>query len=69
MGNWTEEEKRNYAYIDTGYISQNAYLFCASEGLATVARASVDRKALAQKLDLRPDQLIVLAQSVGHPKP
>jgi len=69
MGNWTDEEKRDYAYIDAGYISQNAYLFCASEGLATVARASVDRKALAAKLKLRPDQLIVLAQSVGHSKP
>jgi nitroreductase len=68
MGKWAAEEKRNYAYIDAGYISQNAYLYCASEGLATGARASVDRKALAAKLQLRPDQLIVLAQSVGYPK-
>jgi len=69
MGNWTAEEKRNYAYIDAGYISQNAYLYCASEGLATGARASVDRKALGAKLGLRPDQLVVLAHSVGYPKP
>jgi len=69
MGSWTTEEKRNYAYIDVGYISQNAYLYCAAEGLATVARASVDRQALAEKLNLRPDQLTVLAQSVGHLKP
>jgi nitroreductase len=69
MGKWTPEEKRNYANIDVGYISQNAYLFCASEGLATGARASVDRKALGARLNLRPDQLIVLAQSVGYPKP
>jgi nitroreductase len=69
MGKMTPEEKRNYAGIDVGYISQNAYLFCASEGLVTGARASVDRKALGAKLSLRPDQLIVLAQSVGYPKP
>ena len=69
MGEWTPEEKRNYANIDVGYISQNAYLFCASEGLANGARASVDRKALGPKLNLRSDQLIVLAQSVGYPKP
>jgi nitroreductase len=69
MGKWTPEEKRNYAYIDAGYISQNACLFCASEGLATGARASVDRKALGARLNLKPDQLIVLAQSVGYPKP
>ena len=62
------EAARNAANIDVGYISQNVYLFCASEGLVTGARGSVDRAALGQKLKLRPDQLIVLAQSVGFPK-
>ncbi len=62
------EGARNTANIDVGYISQNVYLFCASEGLVTGARAMVDRKALGEKLKLRPDQLIVLAQSVGYPK-
>jgi len=59
---------RNFANIDVGYISQNVYLFCTSEGLATGARAMVDQKALGEKLKLRPDQLIVLAQSVGYPR-
>jgi SagB-type dehydrogenase family enzyme len=63
------DEKKNYAGLDVGYISQNAYLYCASEGLATGARASVDRKALGARLKLRPEQMIILAQSVGHPKP
>ena len=62
------EGSRNTSNIDVGYISQNVYLFCASEGFATGARGSVDRKALGEKLKLRPDQLIVLAQSVGYPK-
>jgi len=62
------EGARNAANIDVGYISQNVYLFCASEGLVTGARGSVDRKALGEKLKLRPEQLIVLAQSVGYPK-
>lgn len=62
------EASRNMANIDVGYISQNVYLFCASEGLATGARAYLDRAALGKKLNLRPDQLIVLAQSVGYPK-
>ena len=68
MGNSAPEDKKTYANIDAGYISQNAYLYCASEGLATGARASVDRKALALKLNLRPDQMIVLGQSVGYAK-
>ena len=67
MEKMSPEEKQNFAAIDVGYISQNAYLFCASEGLVTGARASVDRKALGTKLQLRPDQKIILAQSVGYP--
>ena len=69
MGNASDEAKRNTANINVGYISQNAYLFCASEGLVTGARGSVDRKALGSKLNLRPEQTIILAQSVGYPKP
>ena len=53
---------------DAGYLSANAYLFCASEGLATVVRASVDKAALAKALKLKDTQVIVLAQSVGYPK-
>jgi nitroreductase len=68
MGNGSDEAKRNTANINVGYISQNTYLFCASGGLATGARGSVDRKALGAKLNLRPDQAIILAQSVGYPK-
>lgn len=69
MGDASDEAKRNTANINVGYISQNTYLFSASEGLVTGARASVDRKALASRLNLRPDQLIILAQSVGYSKP
>ncbi|MGO8677760.1 MAG: SagB/ThcOx family dehydrogenase [Limisphaerales bacterium] len=69
MGDGTAESKRNTANVNVGYISQNVYLFCASEGLATGARGSVDRAALGSRMKLRPDQLIILAQSVGHPKP
>ena len=69
MADGTPEAKRNTANVNVGYISQNVYLFCASEGLATGARASVDRAALGAKMKLRPGQLIVLAQSVGYPKP
>jgi len=57
-----------YTAADAGFISQNVYLFCASEGLATVVRGSVDRITLAKALKLRPDQKIILAQTVGYPK-
>ena len=61
-------DKVLYSAADTGFISENAYLYCTSEGLATVVRASVDRAALAKTMRLRPDQQIILVQSVGYPK-
>jgi len=53
---------------DVGFISENVYLYCASEGLATVVRANIDKPALAKELGLKPDQKIILAQSVGFPR-
>jgi SagB-type dehydrogenase family enzyme len=68
MGNAPKEDKEFYSAVDTGFISQNVYLYCASEGLATVVRGSVDKQTLAKTMKLRPDQKIILAQSVGYPK-
>jgi hypothetical protein len=61
-------DKSMYSGADAAFIAQNVYLFCASEGLACVVRGSVDRETLAKTLGLRPDQRIVLAQTVGYPK-
>ncbi len=61
-------EVDTYVAADAGFISQNVYLFCASERLATVVRGSVDRPALAKAMKLRADQKIILAQTVGYPK-
>ena len=52
---------------DTGCISQNVYLFCASEGLATVVLGWVDKGRLAKIMKLREDQKIILNQPVGYP--
>ena len=68
MGGGDEAGKLAMANADTGFIAQNVYLFCASEGLGAVVRASVDRAALAKALNLRPEQRITLAQSVGYPR-
>jgi nitroreductase len=68
MGNASGEEKRLYAFTDTGFIGQNVYLFCASEGLATVFRGSVEREKLGKALQLRREQFVTFAQTVGYPK-
>lgn len=62
-----DPEQRQWIWADAGFISQNIYLFCASEGLATGVRALVDRPALAKALGLKEHQIILLAQSVGRP--
>ncbi len=62
-----DEMKGIYSAAATGFISQNVYLYCASAGLSTVVRASMNRPALASAMKLRGDQRIVLAQSVGYP--
>lgn len=61
-------EAEMYTAADVGFIAQNVYLFCASEGLVTVVRASIDKPTLAKILHLQPSQKIILAQSVGYPK-
>jgi SagB-type dehydrogenase family enzyme len=68
MTDATDEDKVFYSAADTGFISQNVYLYCASEGLATVVRGLVNRPALARAMKLRSEQKIMLAQSVGYPK-
>ena len=64
----TEDQKKFYSAADAGFISQNVYLFCASEDLATVVRGLVDRTTLAEKMRLGTDQKIILAQTIGYPE-
>jgi nitroreductase len=66
--NAASSEAAMYTAADVGFIAQNIYLYCASEGLVTVVRASIDKPALAKTLKLQPQQKIILAQSVGYPK-
>ena len=68
MGEREVDVKVFWSAADTGFISQNVYLYCASEGLATVVRGLIDRPALEKAMKLRPDQRVTLSQSVGYPK-
>jgi nitroreductase len=68
MQDVSPEDRRLYASVDTGFIGQNVYLFCASEGLATVFRGAVDYQALANTMKLGAGQFVTFAQTVGYPK-
>lgn len=63
----TDDKKPTYAGAHAGFSAQNVYLFCASEGLVTVVRALFDREVLHEAMQLRPEQRVVLAQTVGYP--
>ena len=68
---WPGDEENNKlttTAVNTGFIAQNVYLFCASEGLATVFRASLNRDRIAQILQLPPTKFVTCAQTVGYPK-
>jgi SagB-type dehydrogenase family enzyme len=68
MGNGDENNKNATANADAGFIAQNVYLFCASEGLGAGVRGSVPKAELSKALNLRPDQRVVFAQTIGHIK-
>jgi nitroreductase len=61
-------QRESYASAAAGAISQNVYLFAASNGLATVIRAWIDREAIANALGLSHDHQVLLSQTVGYPK-
>jgi SagB-type dehydrogenase family enzyme len=64
----TAEDKMMYSGAHCGFIGQNVYLFCASEGLGAVVRGSINRDEIATLMKLKPDQRVILAQSVGYPQ-
>lgn len=68
MKDMPDEDKAILTAANTGFISQNVYLFCAINGLGTVVRGYIDKKALAKGMNLRENQKIFLAQTVGYAK-
>jgi len=67
MTNVPPEDRRLYASVETSFTGQNVYLFCASEGLASVFRAAVDYAKLARLMRLPEQQFVTFAQTVGYP--
>jgi nitroreductase len=63
-----DSSKIIYSSADAAYISENVYLFCASENLATVVLGMVNRSFLRNKLSLTKEQKVIFAQPVGYKK-
>ncbi len=63
-----KKTKMFYSATDTGFISQNVYLFAASENMATVVLGWVNKEKVSKILGLRKDQHVVLSQPIGFKK-
>ena len=67
MTNTTDELRKFFSAVDVGYISQNVYLYCASEGLATIILGQVDKVKVREVLKLKTNQQVILSQPVAYP--
>jgi nitroreductase len=64
---FTDDSKRWFmSGVDTGFISQNVYLYCAAANLSTVVLGLVNREKLHSLMNLKASEHIVLTQVVGH---
>jgi len=65
-----KDEISNYfVAMDAGFIAQNVYLYCASQNLAVVVRGLLNNEKIAEILNLRPEQRVLLGQTIGYHKP
>ena len=66
MGRYDDTAKEFYSATDTGFVSQNVYLYCASEDLATVVLGQVNRPVVMELLNITNGK-VTLGQPVGYP--
>jgi nitroreductase len=66
--NASKEMKLQWAYLGAGAQSQNANLYCASEGLGAVVRTSINGETFGKLINIKPEQVVLLAQTIGYIK-
>ncbi len=52
--------------VDAGNVSENINLYCEAVGLATVPRASMDKKGIQKLLNLNDNQIPIMNNPVGY---
>ena len=62
-GTW---DRQVMSFADSAFMAENVYLYCACAKLGTVIRAMIDREKLSELLQLRPEQMVTLSQTVGY---
>jgi SagB-type dehydrogenase family enzyme len=54
--------------IDAGHASQNVYLYCSAANLNVVTRTGFDKQKFEEAMKLKPQQVAILALTIGYPK-
>ncbi len=60
-----KQDKKEFAGMTVGAMSNNIYLWCASEGLNTVTRASFNQEGMKKAMKLSDTEEVLLVQTVG----
>jgi len=68
LGNSDDNTKLMTAATHCGFIGQNVYLYCASEGLISVFRAWIDKNEIREALQLKDNRKVIYCQTVGYSK-
>ncbi|MFC2124364.1 SagB/ThcOx family dehydrogenase [Bacteroidota bacterium] len=63
---YPKEDVILWAAIEAGHQAQNVYLYCASEGLGTVIRASMNVEEFSTLLHFNNQQIFISIQTVGY---
>jgi SagB-type dehydrogenase family enzyme len=62
------DEKRWYTtFVDTGFMSENIYLYCTAANLSTAVLGLIDREKLHGIMALEEHEKVVYTQVVGKP--
>ena len=62
------EAAAKFGAMDAGYVSQNIYIYCAANDMATVACApGIDQKAVQEALMLPETMISLIYHPVGYP--
>lgn len=68
LGKADDNVKTMTAATHCGFIGQNVYLYCASEGLISVFRAWINKDEIKEALQLKENQHVLYSQTVGYSK-
>jgi SagB-type dehydrogenase family enzyme len=61
-----DEQRWFFSGADTGFISQNVYLYCAARNLSTAVLGLVNREKLHKVIGLKEHEKIVFTQVIGY---